>query len=82
MTSIIDVLDIEKRSNSIEKEYTYLDKKHVVVPNVIGLNEKEAKKLLKGFTVKIDGSGKVIYQSPEAGENIYEGETVRLMLNE
>ena len=81
MTSIIDILDIEKRSNSIEKEYTYLDKKHVVVPNVIGLNEKEAKKLLKGFTVKIDGSGKVIYQSPEAGENIYEGETVRLMLN-
>lgn len=80
MTSIIDILVIEKRTGSIEKEYTYLDKKYIEIPNVVGMELKDAQKSLKGFNVKIDGSGKVLYQSPEAGTKIQEGETVRIYL--
>lgn len=80
MTSIIDILDIEKRSGSIEKEYTYLDKKYISVPNVVGMSESDARKALKGFNIKVEGSGKVLYQSPEAGTKILEGETVRIYM--
>lgn len=80
MTSIIDILGIEKRTGSIEKEYTYLDKKYIEIPNVVGMELKDAQKALKGFNVKTDGSGKVLYQSPEAGTKIQEGETVRIYL--
>lgn len=80
MTSIIDILGIEKRTGSIEKEYTYLDKKYIEIPNVVGMELKEAQKALKGFNIKIDGEGKVLYQSPEAGTKIQEGETVRIYL--
>lgn len=80
MTSIIDILGIEKRTGSIEKEYTYLDKKYIEIPNVVGMELKESQKALKGFNIKIDGEGKVLYQSPEAGTKIQEGETVRIYL--
>lgn len=80
MTSIIDILGLEKRTGSIEKEYTYLDKKYLAVPDVVGMELKEAQKELKGFNIKSDGNGKVLYQSPEAGTKIEEGETVRIYL--
>ena len=80
MTSIIDILGIEKRTGSIEKEYTYLDKKYIEIPNVVGMELKDAQKALKGFNIKTDGSGKVLYQSPDAGTKIQEGETIRIYL--
>ncbi len=67
----------------MEKEYNYNDKKYVEVPNVKGMNVKEAVSLLKSFKVEFSGSGeKVYYQTPVAGERILEGETVKLMLTE
>lgn len=81
MTSIIDVLDIQPDKDGIEKEYTYLDKKYLTVPNVVGMDLNEAKKTLKGYNVKSEGNGKVIYQSPVEGTKILEGETVRIYLN-
>lgn len=80
MSSIIDVLDIEKDPNGIEKDYTYLDKKYISVPNVVGMDIKEAKKVLKGFKIKEEGKGKIIYQSPVAGTKIEEGGIVRLYM--
>ena len=80
MTSIIDILSIEKDTAGIEKEYTYLDKKYVEVPDVAGMDLSEARKTLKGFNIKEEGDGKVLYQSPEAGTKILEGETVRLYM--
>ena len=38
---------------------------------------------LGSFKVEFSGTGELVsYQSPTAGEKIYEGETVRLMLTE
>ena len=83
LESAIDILGIEKRSDTIEREYLYTDKQYVEVPNIVGMNISGAVKLLKKFKVEYSGSGSIItYQSPSAGTNVYEGETIRLLLAE
>lgn len=82
LTDAISILGIEKRSEFMEKEYNYLDKKYLTIPNVVGMTVSEATKALKGFKIEYSGSGKnVYYQSPSANTRILEGETVRLLLN-
>lgn len=77
----ITALNIEKRTGGKDKKYNYGDKKYVKIPNVVGKTSSDAVKELKDFKVEFSGSGKkVIYQSPKAGEKVYEGEVVRLML--
>ncbi len=79
----INALGIKKREGASEKEYKYGEKKYVEVPNVTGLSVKEAMTKLGSFKVEFSGTGEIIsYQSPKAGEKIYEGETIRLMLTE
>ena len=83
LLSAIDILDIEERTDEIEREYLYTDKQYAEVPNVVGMSVKEAVKLLKKFKVEYSGSGEIVtYQSPSAGEKVYEGETIRLLLTE
>lgn len=83
LQSSIDALGIEKQSNEIEKEFNYIDRVYAKVPNVIGMTKEEATKSLSSFKVEYSGSGsKVAYQSPVAGTQIYEGETVKLMLDD
>ena len=82
MLSAIDILDIEESTDEIEREYLYTDKQYVKVPNVIGMNVKDAVKELKKFKVEYSGSGNIVtYQSASSGESIYEGETIRLYLD-
>ena len=77
----IDILNISKQKGASEKNYNYYDKKYVTIPNVVGMELNEAFKLLKSFKVEYTGTGtKVIYQSPGANERIYEGETIKLLL--
>ena len=80
LKSIIDILDIKPDKNGIEKEDMVLDKKYVNVPDVVGLDIKDAKKLLKGFNIKEEGNGKVLYQAPEAGTKVEEGSIVRIYM--
>lgn len=83
LESCIDILNIEKRDDSIEREYNYFDKQYAEVPNVVGMSVRDAVKLLKKFKVEFTGNGDIVtYQSPSAGEIIYEGEIVRLLLSE
>ena len=83
LLSAIDILDIEERTDEIEREYLFTDKQYEEVPNVVGMSVKEAVKLLKKFKVEYSGNGEVItYQSPSANEKVYEGETIRLLLTE
>lgn len=82
LLSAIEVLDIDERNGGMLKEYTYLDSKYFVVPDVIGMTKSEAKKVLKDFEVKYSGSGdKVIYMSPKANTFQSEKTTITLMLN-
>lgn len=83
MLSSISALDIEQREDGMLKEYKYGDLKYAIVNDVIGMTPKEAVKNLAEFKVEFSGKGsKVTYQSPKAGSIIYEGETIRLMLND
>ena len=81
LLSAIDILDIEKQEETIQREYLYTDKQYAKVPNVIGMEINDAVKELKKFKVEYSGSGEVVnYQSPSAEEYIYEGDTIRLLL--
>ena len=83
LLSAIDILNIEKPEGASEKNYNFNEKKYVTVPNVEGMTLNDAMKELKSFKVEYSGSGdKVIYQTPSSGERIYEGDTVKLMLDE
>lgn len=76
-----NILGIEKREEVIEKNYNYLEKKYVEVPDVTGMNVNDALKLLKSFKVTFTGNGNIIkYQSIKAKERVYEGETIKLLL--
>lgn len=80
---IIDALDIPKQEGQIEKDWEWSDAPYKEVPNVVGLELKEAKKQLKDFTVEYTGSGsKVISQTPEANERVEQNSVVRLLLGD
>lgn len=79
--SAIDILDIKPDTEGIPKEYTWLDQKYVIVPDVVGMTIDEAKKVLKGFNIEYSGNGEtVIYESPKGGMYVKEKGTVVLML--
>ena len=81
LNAAISALEIEERYDGITKEYNYGDKRYYTLPNVVGMDTKEAVTNLKPFKVEFSGSGsKVIYQSPSANSYMQEGEVVRLML--
>lgn len=77
----IDILNIDKPEGASEKNYNYLDRKYATIPDVVGMNLKDAMSMLKPFKVEYSGTGnKVFYQTPSSGTRIYEGEVVKLML--
>ena len=81
LNAAISALEIEERYDGMTKEYNYGDKRYYTLPNVVGMDTKEAVTNLKPFKVEFSGSGsKVIYQSPSANSYMQEGEVVRLML--
>ena len=82
LMSAIEVLKISEKSGGMLKEYSYLDTKYLVVPDVVGMNKVDATKLLKEFNVKYIGNGdKVIYMSPSANSFQSVDTTITLMLN-
>ncbi len=79
LTDCISALNIKKQDGGYPKKYVYTDPKTNIVTDVTGMTVNEAKKSLKGFNVDTQGNGNtVLYQSPEAGTTLEEGETVRI----
>ena len=77
----INIMDIKKQPNQLEKDYEWNDKKYHVVPSVVGMTVNEAKKYLSLFEIAYEGDGDiVIEQSPKAGERYYETGTITLLL--
>ena len=82
MLSAIETLDIKEKTGGMLKEYTWLDTKYLVVPNVVGMSKSEATKALKEFKVKYTGNGDtVVYMSPYANTFQSVETTITLMLN-
>ena len=81
-TSAIDIYNMPKSKETTPREYTWLDKKYVMLPDVVGMNIDDAKKALKGFKLTFSGTGNtIIYQSPEGGYYAEEGGKIALMLS-
>ncbi len=80
LESAIPILHLTYQKEGIEKEFVYLDQTYSEVADVTGMELEEAMKNLKNFKVEYEGSGKVQYQSPSAGIQIADGQTVRLYL--
>lgn len=81
LLDIIDALGIEKQEGGMAKELEWTDKITYEVPNVIGKDIAEAKKLLSNFTIEYSGTGtKVVEQSPVAGQKQEDRGVVRLLL--
>ena len=81
LLDIIDALGIEKQDGEMKKDLEWTDIPTHKVPDVVGKTVDEAKKKLTNFTIKYSGNGKkVVAQSPEAGEKLEEGGTIRLLL--
>ena len=81
LTSASQILDIKPSKEGMPREYTWLDQKYLVVPNVVGMSKKEATKTLKDFKVEYSGNGEeVIYQSPQSGYYAPMGKTIKLLL--
>lgn len=82
MIDAISTLNIPISDNVTSKNYQWYDTKYYTVPNVVGMDIKEAKKELKSFQIEYTGSGTTILnQSPEAGTRIAENSVIRLLLN-
>ena len=81
MLDAIDALNIKEQKTNTEKKYEWYDKKYYTVPNVIGMDLKEAKKILDKFEIKIEGTGNtIIEQSPKDETRLQEGNIIRLYL--
>lgn len=82
MKSIIDIKGIKQdNTGMIRQEYTWLDTKYTMLPDVVGMDLKTAQTTLKGFKIEYTGSGdKVIEQVPSANQYVKETNTIKLML--
>lgn len=81
MKDLIDILKIDQSKDGMTKEYTWLDTKYSMLPNVVGMSLKDAQKNLKLFKIEYSGDGdKVIHQSPEPGYYAKENGVVKLLL--
>ena len=81
LKSAINILGLKPTTEGMTREYTWLDTKYVLLPNVVGQSIDEAKKTLKGFNIEYSGTGDtILYQSPNANYYVKEGSTVVLML--
>ena len=82
MKSIIDIKGLKQdNSGMIRQEYTWLDTKYVLLPDVVGMDLKEAQKELKGFKIEYSGNGETVsYQEPLPNQYVKETNTIKLML--
>ena len=75
------IVDKEDTSG-LPKSYRWNDVKYIMIPNVIGMTKKEAKKELKGLKVEYVGSGdKVIDTSPQVNTRVKENSIIKVLLN-
>lgn len=81
LLDIIDALHINKQENGLEKDLSWNDSVMYEVPNVIGKDITEAKKLLCNFKIEYSGTGTIVAeQTPKAKEKLEDNGTVRILL--
>lgn len=83
LMSAIELYDIEPDTEGMTKEYRWYENSYIKLPDVRGMNTKDAAKLLKEFKIEYSGVGEtVLYMSPEPNYYVKKGGTVKLMLKD
>ncbi|HLR64113.1 MAG TPA: stage V sporulation protein D [Pseudogracilibacillus sp.] len=73
----LDVLEVERRSDGLEKDVEWPEREQITVPQLIGQEVAQLKKALYPFPIEQIGQGDIVIdQSPKAGTKINEGEKV------
>lgn len=81
--SAIDIFGFEPNFDGETREYLWYETPYIKIPNVIGLNKKEALKVLKDFKIEYTGDGDTIVEmEPKAGYFIPRGGQVRILLDD
>lgn len=81
MLDIIDELNLETSEYTLDKVYNWYDTKYEKIPDIEGLNIKDAKKLLKNFTINYSGTGTIIKKvSPSVGTILPVNSTIKILL--
>ena len=77
----INILNIEKQENQIEKVKSYYDMNTIKVPNYIGKTKKEINKY--NFNIIFKGEGEIVIdQLPKPDELVLDNSTIMLMLGD
>lgn len=84
MADALDILEIPRRSNQIERLYRYGETPIVTVPNLIGKSVSDIyEDMNMNFNIASAGSGKVVIrQAPAAGTRVERGSTIRIYLGD
>ncbi|KYG35179.1 stage V sporulation protein D [Alkalihalobacillus trypoxylicola] len=76
-------MGVEKRDDQIEKELNWDEEPLIEVPDMIGLTRREIHDSFYELHVQATGEGQIVVaQSPEPGEKIKTGSTIRLYMGD
>ena len=83
LLDIINALNIPRQLGGIEPIHNWDDSVYYLVPNVIGMTQREAEKALIYYDIQYSGNGNyVISQSPSPNTSLEMNSTVRILLGE
>ena len=81
LTSAIDIFGFKPDTNGMAKTYQWYETEYIKLPDVTGMNLKDAQKKLKDFKLEYSGTGDIVlYMSPEPDYYVKKGGTVKIML--
>ena len=81
LTSAIDIFGYKPDTNGMAKKYQWYETEYIKLPDVTGMNLKDAQKKLKDFKLEYSGTGDIVlYMSPEPDYYVKKGGTVKIML--
>ena len=79
----IKSLDIKEDLDGMEKEYEWYEQSYIKVPDVIGMNKKDAIKMLSDFNIEYSGYGDTILATnPKKGHYAKKNGNIRVMLTQ
>ncbi|WZY01082.1 stage V sporulation protein D [Bacillus sp. FSL W7-1360] len=79
----LEAMGVEKRTDQIEKELTWLDEPLVEVPDLVGLTRREINEAYYELQLNMSGDGEtVVQQSPKSGTRVEKGATIRVYMGD
>ncbi|MBM7598688.1 stage V sporulation protein D (sporulation-specific penicillin-binding protein) [Virgibacillus halotolerans] len=76
-------LNVEPRTDGLDKEYLYPEQPKIEVPDLIGMTKEELAEYMTNLSIETSGSGDyIIDQAPAPGEKVEQGSKMRIYLSD